>query len=77
MLLFNKHLANNPDKLLGIATMTLLDHEWAHSPSGIQVALSKAAVFQMGGWVEPECWNALIITVSFIAIVTTKTKYNY
>lgn len=43
-------------------------------PGTVQVALAEATVLGQGGWIEPEGWDTLAVTVSFIAIVTAKAQ---
>lgn len=46
-----------------------------HLPSAVQVALTNAAILRQGGRAEPEGWDALVVAVPLISIVTTETSH--
>lgn len=46
-----------------------------HLPSAVPVVLTNVAVLGQGGRAEPEGWDALVVAVPLISIVTMETSH--
>lgn len=46
-----------------------------HLPSAVPVVLTSVAILGQGGWAEPEGWDALVVAVPLISIVTVETSH--